>query len=235
MENKNRDSKELPDCCKPVEKYKGNSLLIGIFYGLVPHIGCILFVIAAVLGSTILLQVFKPFLLNRNIFYYLILISAGFATLSSFLYLRKNKRLSWQGIRASKKYLSVMYGTTIGINVLFFFFVFPMIANITGRVSDENSAGLNSLALKVDIPCSGHASLIINELKTIEGVEGSEFSFPNNFDVKYDSSRTSKQEILSLEVFKTYKASVTSESASQASRQINQKGSCGGSCCGGAG
>jgi hypothetical protein len=88
----------------------------GIFYGIVPHIGCILFILAAILGSTALLQLFKPILMNKNIFYYLIGISLLFATLSSLFYLKKNNKLSISGIKSKRKYLITMYGLTIGTN-----------------------------------------------------------------------------------------------------------------------
>ena len=84
--------KELPSCC--VNKKTSNGLGKGLVYGLIPHIGCVLFIIGAVLGSNILIQFFKPLLMNKNIFYYLIFISIVFASFSSYLYLRKNKMCS---------------------------------------------------------------------------------------------------------------------------------------------
>ncbi|OGJ13182.1 hypothetical protein A3K82_01215 [Candidatus Pacearchaeota archaeon RBG_19FT_COMBO_34_9] len=203
-ENKNNDIKEeLPSCCQGKE----NKACKGILYGIIPHIGCILFVIASILGSTILIQFFKPLLMNRNIFYYMIGISFAFATLSSVLYLRKNKMLSWNGIKRKKGYLAIMYGTTIGISLLFFFVIFPLTANI-GGVTAQVVGTSSLLKISVDIPCAGHASLITGELKTINGVEGVQFSMPNIFEVYYDKSRTSKEQMLSLDVFKEYPAKV---------------------------
>ncbi|MCL5018448.1 MAG: heavy-metal-associated domain-containing protein [Candidatus Pacearchaeota archaeon] len=198
---------ELPDCCK--KKENDGKVAKGIFYGIIPHIGCILFVIASILGSTVLMQFFKPLLMDKNIFYYMIAISLGFATLSSVLYLRKNKMLSLEGVKKKKKYLMTMYGLTVGINLLFFFFIFPLTANIgvTGEVITGNSL----LKISVAIPCSGHASLISGELKSLEGVSSVEFSLPNKFAVNYDSARVSKGEILALEVFKKYPAKVLEE------------------------
>jgi len=60
-----KKKKELPDCCTPKKKYKGKNPLMGIVYGIVPHIGCILFILAAVLGATVLNQCFKPPLKNK--------------------------------------------------------------------------------------------------------------------------------------------------------------------------
>jgi hypothetical protein len=234
--------KESSDCCKTKKEYKGDSPLIGLVYGIIPHIGCIIFVISAILGATILMQFFRPFLMNRYIFHYLILISFLFATISSFFYLKKSNSLSFDGIRKRRKHLTIMYGSTIGINLLLFFFVFPYMANITGSVSSQEIQGLAVLKIKSDIPCPGHAPLISSELKKISGVKGSEYSFPNNFNVYYDALETSPNEILSLEVFEEYPAEVLideSSSNSEISETKNSEscsggcggtGSCGGGC-----
>lgn len=234
--NKTRDNeKNLPSCCRPKKEYKGKNVFKGIMYGLIPHIGCIMFILAAVLGATILMQFFKPLLMNRNIFYYLILISLGFATLSSFFYLRKNKCLCWKGIKSKKGYLTIMYGSTVGINILLFFFIFPFLANV-GNVSAAEITGASVLGIAVDIPCPGHAPLISNELKTIKGVKGTEYSFPNKFDVYYNNSETSKEEILDLEVFEEYPAEILSEELftnkiPEQTSSVTQTGCCGSSSC----
>ncbi|MAE49259.1 hypothetical protein CMI48_00360 [Candidatus Pacearchaeota archaeon] len=227
-----------PDCCQPTNQNNNSknpsALKQGILYGLIPHIGCIAFIVAAVLGATVLMQLFKPLLMNRYIFHYLILISAGFATLSSFFYLKKHNSLSIEGIKRKEGYLYTMYGTTIGINLILFFLIFPYTANITGSVSALELTGLSTLAISVDIPCPGHAPLISREVKTIDGVQGSQFSFPNDFEVYYDPLETSEQEILSLEVFQEYPATRLSPEPSQPQQVPTQAGSCSGGC-GGAG
>jgi len=235
--------KDLPDCCDPKKRYKGNNPLMGLAYGIIPHIGCILFIVAAILGATVLMQFFRPLLMNRYIFHYLILISIGFATISSLLYLRRNKALSINGIKKKKSYLSIMYGSTVGINLILFIFIFPFIANITGNVSAAEIEDLSVLEISVDIPCPGHASLISSEVETIDGVQGSKYSFPNDFEIYYNSSLTSKQEILSLEVFDEYPAEVldektalsyspmqTTSPAGSCSGGCGGPGTCGGSC-----
>lgn len=75
--------------------------------------------------------------------------------------------------------------------------------NFTGNSVEE---GGEVITLKVAIPCPGHAYLIENGLKNLQGVSSVDFRFPNYFDVSYDSSKISKQEILSLGIFKQYKA-----------------------------
>jgi len=224
---------------------KNRNYMEGVIYGLVPHIGCIAFIVASILGVTVLMNAFKPLLMNRYFFYILIIISASFATISSALYLRKNGMLSLAGARRKWQYLSTMYGSTLGINVVLFFLIFPMLANFTaGAPLVSGGVGgiqnVSTLRLSVDIPCSGHAPLITGELKSLSGVLGVQFSFPNVFDVTYDPAKTSKGAMLALDVFREYPATVVSESdgassagpaASQA--QIGPGSPSGGCGCGG--
>lgn len=217
-----KKKEELPSCCKSNDDGEKKKGMKGLLYGVIPHIGCIIFIIASILGSTILINFFKPLLMNRNIFYYMIGISFGFATLSSLLYLRKNKMLSFAGIKRKKGYLAIMYGTTIGISLLFFFLIFPLTANI-GGVSAQVVKTDSLLKISVAIPCPGHATLITNELKTIDGVEGVKFSMPNNFVVYYDASKTSKEKMLALDVFDEYPAKVLEESLADANSYAQEE------------
>lgn len=186
-----------------LEEDKKRNVSQGMIYGLIPHIGCIFFIVGSVFGSVFLTSLFKPLLMSRYFFYILVLVSFLFATLSSMLYLRKNGLLSLTGIKRKKGYLLGMYGSTAGVNLFLFFVIFPALANIsiTGQTVKTNT----SLVLEVDIPCPGHAALISNELKTIAGVTEINYEQPNVFTVYY-TYPASKQEILNLEVFKTYKA-----------------------------
>jgi len=215
------------DLKEKVPNPKKSSLLHGIIYGLVPHSYCIGFILASIVGATAFAQLFKPLLLNPYFLHILIAISFLFATIAAIVYfnrlgfisIRKNEdgmylAIESEGIKSKWKYLSTLYGTTIGVNLLFFLIIFPILTNIISGsalanvYADGNSSNIQTLRLQVDIPCSGHAPLITSELKSISGVINVKFSFPNIFDVYYDSSKTSKEQILSLEVFKTYKASV---------------------------
>lgn len=230
--------KKAKTCCKPRKEYKGNNPFAGLAYGILPHVGCIAFVVASILGVTILMQFFRPFLMNRYIFHYLILISIGFATLSSFLYLRKNQCLCWAGIKGKKSYLSIMYGSTIGVNLVLFFLVFPFMANIGGASAAELES-YDRFSISVNIPCPGHAPLISNELKTIHGVKGITYSFPNNFEVYYDPSIVSIEEIVSIEVFQQYPATIISTKTQTQASSVNSQsqlnsGSCSGGCGGSA-
>jgi len=201
-------------CCQKETKKKGP--FIGLLYGILPHTFCIAFIVFTALGATAATTFLKPLLLNRYFFYILIGLSIFFATISAIIYLKKNAILSFQGIKRKWKYLSILYGTTILVNLLFFMVIFPYLANLNrGQPATFIEAtSLSSITLKVEIPCPGHASLISNELKKIDGVEDVKFSFPNLFDVKYNPSKTSKKKLLSLEVFNIYRTTIIKETTS---------------------
>lgn len=236
MEEENKPEEDT--CCKPLKK-EGKGFWSGLIYGLVPHTGCIAFIIFTILGVTALTKFFKPLLLNPYFFYILLALSFVFATISATIYLRRYKLLSLNGAKRKWKYLSVLYGTTVGVNLLLFMVIFPMAANIASATPTGASiADLSEITLQVKIPCPGHAPLITEELKTIDGVNSIKFRFPNYFDVKYTSTKTSQKEILSLEVFNTYPATrISGEEKIQASQAATGcsvcstcSGACGGTC-----
>jgi hypothetical protein len=197
-----------------------------VFYGLVPHTFCILFIVLSVVGATAATSVIKRFMYFRYLFQAVVALSLVFATVSSVLYLRRNGILSPQGARFKWKYLSVMYGTTVGINLLFFLVVFPLLANVdftrgavearTIEASVQQLSGVaafpsasgpqESLKLQVAIPCPGHAPLIMDELKKVAGITAVKYAYPNNFLVSFDPTECSRSQILGLEVFQEFKA-----------------------------
>ena len=83
-----------------------------------------------------------------------------------------------------------------------------VLASFTEKNLDsvESPAG-SKLTLKVNIPCSGHASLIIYEVEKLDGVNDVKFKGSGVFDVYYDPAKTSEQKILLLDIFKEYAAS----------------------------
>ena len=215
------------DCCKKNSQNqdlngKKKGIVSGIMYGLMAHIVCIGFIVFSVLGVAMATAFLRPFLMNRYFFHFLVLISFVFATISAMVYLERNNFLSLKGIKTKKKYLFTLYGTTIAINLLLFIVIFPIMTNmstgsgfvsaVTSSFSKNNNIKTGQtesvLGIKVDIPCSGHASLITGELKKVKGVKETFYRFPNSFDVSYDSGQTSKEDILSLDVFNSYKATV---------------------------
>jgi copper chaperone CopZ len=218
------DSAKAHDGIVSVKKNKG--IMQGIKYGLVPHVGCIAFILASVFGVTAATQLFEPLMLNPYFFYMLIGLSFAFSTISAIIYLKNQGFIEFKRngselgfsvapgtLRRKWKYLTTMYGTSIGVNLLLFLVIFPLLANVTiASPLIANSGSLSELKLQVDIPCSGHATLISGDIKQIAGIASIQFSLPNIFDVKYDPTVTSKQQILALDVFNTYKATVLSES-----------------------
>lgn len=200
------------DCCSSVEggaeRKDKKGLLAGIVYGLLPHSFCIAFVVFSVIGATTGALIFKRFLLIPYFFQILVLISFVFATISAIIYLKRNGILSWQGIKRKQRYLTILYGTTILVNLLFFFIVFPAVANVSfGKQVSAAEAGAN-LTLEVQIPCSGHASLIMGELKKLDGIGNVKFRMPNLFDVSYNPQKTTPEKIAGLEIFKEFKVVV---------------------------
>lgn len=206
---------EEKSCCQKEGKEK-KGFLTGFLAGILPHTFCLLFIIFSVLGATTATTLLKPLLLNRYFFYLLIAISFLFATLSAIIYLKRNEILSFSGIKRKWKYLSILYGTTIFVNLLFFMVIFPYLANFNQGQSTAfiETSPLSSIILKVNIPCPGHAPLITGELKKIDGVKDVKFSFPNLFEISFDPQKTNREKILSLEIFKSFEAKVIKENFS---------------------
>lgn len=202
---------------------KERGILKGIMYGLLPHTGCIAFIGLTVLGITAGAAFFRP-LLNTYFFYGLIIFSLILTTISAILYLKKQGLFSLDGIKQKSGYLAILFGTTIFVNILLLSVVFPYATNVAFNnsstagqtVLSQNSVNINNnenvpnnigvISLDVDIPCGGHASLIISELRKDSGVKNVKYSFPYIFDVTYDISITSKEEILTSPIFREYPA-----------------------------
>jgi hypothetical protein len=220
----------LPSCCAPVRERKHEGFLWGLFYGLVPHTFCILFVVLSVIGATAATSMLTPLLYLPYFFQIIVALSFVFATLSAAFYLRRNGLLSAAGIKFKWRYLSVMYGTTIAINLLFFMVIFPMVANINSSASAaafdsvgvavsttgaQPAVALQSITLEVEIPCPGHAPLIISEVQKAKGVRQVKYQAGNlfggnTFQVTYDAGQISVKEILAQEVFKSFPAKLVS-------------------------
>jgi hypothetical protein len=185
---------------------KSKVIIKGLIFGIIPHTFCILFIIFAALGSVLGTTILKKFLTIPYFFHFLILLSFIFSTVSIYLYLKRKGQLGKNGIINNWKYVSLMYLVVVSVNFIFFFVIFPSIANIQKVQKVANN--LSHLTLKVDIPCTGHAPLIKDEINSLGGIVNINFSSPNVFKVQFDSSKTSTSKILSLVIFKTYKAKV---------------------------
>jgi hypothetical protein len=212
-----------PACCQPVEK-KGKGLFAGLLYGLIPHTFCIAFILLSVIGATAAATLLRSILLVPYLFQILIGLSLAFATLSAVIYLRRLGYLSLAGARAKWRYLGMLYGATIAINLMLFLVIFPAVANATPSVqaqglptSSQTSgapaalpANSQQVSLDVEIPCSGHAPLISGDLLNLKGVLAVHFQLPSRFVVDYDPQQVTVDQILGLEIFKTYKANPAS-------------------------
>ncbi len=202
----------MRDCCKNDGK---RGFFRGLLYGALPHSFCILFILVSVVGSAFFASLLKPFLMSASFFHLLIMVSFMITTISAIFYLKRRGELSLSGIVSGKKYLTVLYGTTLAVNMVLFLFIFP-VANNVGSGSGLTASVAQAFGFRdpemsgdffwaeVDIPCSGHSPLISGELRKLEGVERVVFSFPNIFKVEYDSEAVSKEEIFSLDVFEVY-------------------------------
>lgn len=194
-------------CCTTEKTSAGKGLFSGILYGLLPHSFCLAFALFSIIGAITATAFLKNILLIQNMFSYLVVMSLALATVSVYIYLNKTGCFCKSGIKSNWKYISTIYSTTIIINFVFFYGVIPVLANIGSDVSviQKESA---EVSLVVDIPCTGHSFLIIQEIRKIIGVNDVKFKPPNVFIVKYNELNTSSSKIMELEIFKTYPATI---------------------------
>lgn len=198
-------------CCPPIERKERkqkNGLLSGILFGLLPHSFCLAFALFSIVGAVTATAFLKNVLLIPNIFSYLVIISLVLASLSIFFYLRKIDCLCKTGLKSKWKYISTVYLITMMVNLFFFYGVIPVLANIDIGSKLNSLKGLSEVSIKVDIPCTGHSFLIMDEIKKSTGVSDVKFQVPDVFKVSYDSKLTSQQKIIAAEIFKTYPATI---------------------------
>jgi hypothetical protein len=78
--------------------------------------------------------------------------------------------------------------------------------SITGKtIYEPSDSNLQTIKLKVSIPCSGHAFLIENALNKA-GAENVDFQMPNIFIVTYNPNNLNKEQIMNIDLFKQYPA-----------------------------
>ena len=192
------------DCCSS-DSHNKKGIWSGLISGLVPHSFCLLFVVFSIIGATGATALTKKFLLIPHLFPILIIISLLFAILSAAVYLKKTNQLCLAGIKNKQKYLSILLATTVATNLLLILVIFPAATNWSPGIAKAASENLANMTVTVDIPCPGHAPLIIDELKKDLGVQKVNFQFPSTFEINYDSKQTSPEEIRGLEIFQTFK------------------------------
>lgn len=195
-------------CCASETNRKNEGVLSGILFGLLPHSFCIAFALFSIIGAVTISGFMKKFLLIPNLFFLLVVVSIFLATLSSAIYLERSQCFCSSGLKRQWKYITTVYSVTILANLLMFFVVFPALANMHPKTAAVQGATSTSTTLQVKIPCTGHAPLIIDEIKKDSGVQSVEFDTPDVFKIKYDSNATSPEKIASAEIFKTYEATI---------------------------
>lgn len=196
-------------CCeKNNSKKQERGILKGFLFGIFPHIFCILFVLFSVIGTVTATAILKKIMIIPYFLEILFIFSIVMATFSAVIYLRKCNCLNKQGIKNKWKYLTILYAVTIFTNLLMFSYVLPILANIESARTNIESGKISELSLRVNIPCTGHAPLIIDELKKDKGVKSVKFEAPNIFRVTYDYLQTSIEKIKAMEIFKIYKVQI---------------------------
>jgi hypothetical protein len=194
----------MENCCQADCRCK-KSFWSGIVYGLVPHTFCIAFFVLSLVGATLSAAVVKKFLLLPYFFLILTILSLLFATLAAFFYLKNNQCCSAKGIRKKYKYLIVLYATTVTTNILMAYIIIPVFINKQSTIPVNQNVQLAITNIEVQIPCPGHAPLIIDEVRKVSGVENVSFKMPRTFEIAYNSQKTSLENITNLEIFKTFK------------------------------
>lgn len=190
-------------CCS-TNSSRSNGFWRGLAAGLFPHSFCLLFIGLSIVGATGASALTKKFLLIPHFFTFLIAASFLFAAVSAIFYLKRIGRLSFQGAKNKKGYLALLFTTTIATNLILMNVVFPVVANIQPVMAQSSFGQTATVSLTVDIPCSGHAPIIIDEIKTDPGVLSVQFAFPSTFSVVYDPTLTSLEQIKSLKAFQTF-------------------------------
>jgi len=191
------------DCCdNKKEKKASKGFLQGLAYGLLPHAGCIALILVTVLGIAGFGSFFKAVLGNNYFMPVMIGLSFSLATVSALYHIKKN------GV--DLQFLTILYSTVLAVNVLLLFVIFPVVAVNTGTITGAivTDAPPDVVTLSVAIPCPGHAPLIIDELKKVDGVISVSYRPPNYFDVSYDSLISSPDLILKADIFNEFKASI---------------------------
>jgi len=190
-------------CALPERNQDKKSFWLGIIYGLVPHMFCIGFILFSVVGAVTATAWIRSVMLVPNFFYFLVIVSLVLAGISSVIYLKRRGCLTILGLKNQWKYVASLFLITIAVNFLMFFVAFPALANI-GQAKLVDNSGFETVSAIVQVPCSGHAPLIVYELKKDTGIKSVVFKNPNIFEITYDSGQISVPNITSKDIFETF-------------------------------
>ena len=127
-----------------------------------------------------------------------------------------------------KKNKNVKYIAALGLILLGLFFVYPMLINAGTQIPQEKSANTQvvqgpasigtqnlslegstqTITLQAQIPCQGHTSYMIGEITKLTGVTNVKAIEWNKFEVNFDATKTSKDQILKASILSTYSATL---------------------------
>lgn len=175
-----------------------SSIWKGILLSVIPHIGCIAFAVLMVTGVGFGTVFLKNFLSNKWIFPASITLSFVIASVYSYFYFKK------QCCTNKIRYVSIIFSSMILVNILLFYIVFPWMTNLQNNSNIAFASNLSELKIQIDIPCTGHAPLIVYELKKA-GISDVIFTDPDTFDIKYDSTKITTEQIKGLQLFEDFK------------------------------
>jgi hypothetical protein len=196
-------------CCVDVKaKCQKQGIGWGILCGFFPHTFCIASIIFSVIGAAMANTYLRRILLIPNFFSFLILFSLLIASFSAATYLKKIDCLCISGIKSKWKYLTALYSSTIIVNLAMFFIIFPVLANINSNQLSGDVINSAELSMRVELPCTGHAPLVMEEIKKNRSIQGVKFTAPDTFQIKYNPQETSPAKIASLEIFKTFEVTL---------------------------
>lgn len=199
-------------CCNKNKNSQG--LGAGLLWGIFPHSFCLMAIFFSTIGAITLNTFFKKILLINHFFEFLISISLLLATLTCVIYLKKNQCFCRSKIKSKWRYILTVYSTTILTNLLFFFIVLPILVNAQNSQNPKilnTETNLSQLSLEIQLPCTGHATLISDEIKQNFQIENITFNEPNVFSIIYDPTKTSPDKILESKIFQTYPAKIISK------------------------
>jgi len=189
-----QNDKNLPECCR-----KKSGVKEGILAGIVPHAGCIAIILFALLGVTAFNGFFKKYLFGTYYLYLVFAFSFLIAIISAFFYIR---RFPDRRLKTHWKYLSVLFSSIIIVNLIVVYFIFPYAINLTGNASTEGAM----LKLSFEIPCEGHAPLVISELESVPGINSVKYISGKNFEVYYNPEIINEEKILEQDICKEFNA-----------------------------
>jgi hypothetical protein len=130
--------------------------------------------------------------------------------------------------KSEKNNKNTKYLIVLGLVILSLFFVFPMLINAEAQNPQEKNAttqvalapaskgtqnlslegNIQTITLQVQIPCQGHTQYMIGELSKLTGVNSVKATEWNRFELNFDSTKTSKDQILTSSILNTYPAKV---------------------------